>query len=299
MERRIPFPLAALAPLLVLVPLLASCAGKAPGKPGSIWPPQADPGRVWYAARFMSSPDTALRALRDTRASWTVLGGEPVEIASTQGRLRVRVQIKKTRKEAVYHASPFRRGCLNPASVTCDDYPDFVERTTFERPTLILPLPEVERVLLYEPDIVRVVHEKGRITDFSARDGETRQLLADALSTLARPFGFRPEASPGMTLADLTLAQRLNLGLSGGVLVTGVERGGPAERAGLHHLDVILKLDGEAADAVKLTARAASLTDAEAAPLHLDVLRWRADPDDPLDKTGPFSTELRSPRDIY
>lgn len=286
--------------LLCCALFLAACAGHsreaAPGTPGSIWPAQTDAGRVFYAPRFMASAKQASQALWDSRHAYTALGGEPVSVDASQRWLKVQVQVRETSTKPVYHSAPWRRGCINPSSVTCDDYPDFVEQTRLARKTAVIPLDSLDRVLLFEPGLVRVVHEKGRITEFAAKDGETQKLIADAIVTLARPFGFTAETSPGLGLADLSFSQRSRLGLSAGVLVTGVERGGPAERAGLRYLDVILTADGQALDAVALAARILALSRADARPLAVQAYRWRADPDDPLDKPGPFATELRGPR---
>lgn len=74
----------------------------------------------------------------------------------------------------------------------------------------------------------------------------------------------------GVDVADLTpaLAARLGLKDTAGVLAAGVQRGGPAERAGVQPGDVLLRLEGEplgsAADALN---RIAALTPDEVATL--------------------------------
>ena len=285
--------------VLTLCLTLAACAARSPkeaepGTPGSPWPAALDPGRMYHSFRFMASAQQAKQAIWDSRSGFTLLGGSLVDLDVSQGRLRLQTQIRSTRSVATYPpGTQFRRGCINPSSVTCDTYPDFVEQTKVERKTVILPLDSLESVALYAPATVRAVAEKGRITDLVARDPEVAGLLADALATLARPSGFSPPSDPGLTVSDLTFAQRQRLNLSSGALITSVQRNGPAERAGLRYLDVILTADGKTLDAAALMARIKALD----APLRLEVLHWRLDKDDPLDKTGPFSTELRPARD--
>lgn len=284
---------------LVLCLVLTACAARSPkeaepGAPGSPWPAALDPGRMYHAFRFMASGQQAKQAIWDSRNGFTLLGGSLVDLDVSQGRLRLQTQIRSTRSKAVYPpGTQFRRGCINPSSVTCDAYPEFVDQVSLERRTVIIPLDALESVALYAPATVRAVYEKGGITELVARDPEVAGLLADALATLARPSGFTPPADPGLTLADLTSAQRRRLNLSSGALITGVQRNGPAERAGLRFLDVILTADGKPLDAASLMARIRTLD----TPLALEVLHWRLDKDDPLDKTGPFSTELRPSRD--
>lgn len=283
--------------LLAVLVLLAACAARrepAPGSPGSIWPPATEPGRLFYAPRFMASPRQAAQALWDAKHSYTVLGGEPVDLDASQRWLRVQVQIKVRSTRQVYHTAPWGR-CANPASPLCDDYPDLVDVSHFERRGLVIPLDAVDRVVLSEGGPVRVFHEHGKLTEFRARDVDTQRLVADALVTLARPFGFAAEPSPGMTLADLTWSQRARLGVSSGVLVTGVERDSPEERAGIRYLDVVLEAGGRSADAASLAARLKALDLPGAEPLHLKLLHWRLDPQDKLDKTGPYETDVRGP----
>lgn len=286
--------------VLALCLILAACAARSPregepGTPGSPWLAALDPGRMYHSFRFMASAQQAKQAIWDSRSSFTLLGGSLVDLDVSQGRLRLQTQIRSTRSVATYPpGTQFRRDCINPSFVTCDVYPDFVEQTKVERKTVIIPLDALESVALYAPATVRAVAEKGRITELVARDPEVAGLLADALASLARPSGFTPPADPGLTLSDLTWSQRQRLSLSSGVLITGVQRNGPAERAGLRYLDVILTADGKTLDAAALLARIKALD----APLRLEVLHWRLDKDDPLDKTGPFSTELRPARDL-
>lgn len=265
----------------------------APGAPGSIWPPAVEPDRLFHAPRFMGSPRQAAQALWDAKHSYTVLGGEPVDLDASQRWLRVQVQIKIRSTRTVYHSAPWRPGCANPVSPLCDDYPDFVDVTRFERRGAVIPLDAVDRVLLATGGVVRVFHEHGKLTEFLARDVATQRLIADAVATLAKPFGFAAEPSAGMTLADLTAAQKARLGLSSGVLVTGVERDSPEERAGIRYLDVVLEAEGRDTDAASLAARLRTLEVPGSEPLHLKLLHWRPDPRDKLDKTGPYETLVR------
>jgi len=52
----------------------------------------------------------------------------------------------------------------------------------------------------------------------------------------------------GVTIQEVTreLAESFGLPKAGGALISGVEKGGPAEKAGVHASDVILKFDGKA-----------------------------------------------------
>jgi hypothetical protein len=287
---------------LLLCLALAACAAHRepePGTPGSPWPAALDPGRMHHDFRFMASDRQARQAIWDSRNAFTLFGGSLVDLDVSQARLRLQAQVRSTRSKAVYPPGvQFRRGCLNPSSVTCDAYPDFVDQVSVERKTEIIPLNAIAAITLQAPATVRVLHEKSRLTELVARDPEVAGLLADALATLARPYGYTPPVDPGLSLADLTWTQRSRLGLSSGVLVTGVETNGPAERAGLRHLDVILTADGHSLDAAALLARIKALDLPGSAPIRLEVLHWRLDKDDPLDKTGPFSTELRPRRDL-
>lgn len=290
---------------LALCLVLAACAARSPkeaepGTPGSPWPAALDPGRMHHDFRFMASLQQAKQAIWDSRTGFTLLGGSLVDLDVSQGRLRLQTQIRSTRSKAVYPpGTQFRRGCINPSSVTCDAYPEFVDQVSMERKTVIIPLDSLASVALYAPATMRVVYDKGRSTDLVARDPEVAGLLADAMATLGRPNGFTPPVEPSLTLSDLTFSQRQRLNLSSGVLITGVERNGPAERAGLRWLDVILTADGKSLDAAALTDRIKALDAPGGGSVRLEVLHWRLDKDDPMDKVGNFSTELRSRRDRF
>ena len=78
--------------------------------------------------------------------------------------------------------------------------------------------------------------EEGRVQSLLQQDGgSTSRALAGAL---------------GLEVAELTAAQRGQLGVKGGVLVRGVELGSSAEQAGLQAGDVILSLGNQSVDSV-------------------------------------------------
>jgi len=70
--------------------------------------------------------------------------------------------------------------------------------------------------------------------------------LAKRVLAEVRRFGRVRIAWPGMTVQSVTpgLAQRLGWAEAGGLVVSGIDRGGPADRAGVHVLDRIRKVNG-------------------------------------------------------
>ncbi len=285
-----------MAALLALA--LGACAPKAArdatsGSPGSPWPDEPDVGRLFYVPRFMGTPQKATQALWDQRSAYTLSGAQVVEIDPSQRILRITGQVKRTRNTAVYPpGTRLRRGCANPSSVLCDEYPYYTEQTYYERRTAVIPLDRMDDLALYESGAIRIRHEGSRLTELLAASREAQYLVADALATLATPLGFKPGISPGLAIGDMTLAQRMQAGQNG-ILILSVDRLGPADRAGLRYLDLITAVDGKPLDAAKLMARLSLLEKPGAPALKLDVYRWRTDPKDPLDKPGPFQTELR------
>lgn len=111
---------------------------------------------------------------------------------------------------------------------------------------------EVTLVILRDADRLTVPIRIARMPQ-EAADG----LAAEALGLIVRGF-------------DAALAERLGLGRQGGVRVVVVERGSPAERAGLQPGDMVLSVDGR--DVVSPADYAAAFRQA-AGPVRLRLLR--------------------------
>jgi S1-C subfamily serine protease len=77
--------------------------------------------------------------------------------------------------------------------------------------------------------------------------------LAKRVLAEVRRFGRVRIAWPGMTVQPVTdgLAQRLGWSTSGGLVVSGVDANGPAERAGVKIQDRIRKVNGRVTNSVE------------------------------------------------
>lgn len=111
---------------------------------------------------------------------------------------------------------------------------------------------EVTLVILRDADRLTIPIRIARMPQ-EAADG----LAAEAFGVIVRGF-------------DAALAERLGLGRQGGIRVVVVERGSPAERAGLQPGDMVLSVDGR--DVVSAADYAAAFRQA-AGPVSIRLLR--------------------------
>jgi hypothetical protein len=109
---------------------------------------------------------------------------------------------------------------------------------------------------------------------FLREEDDARQLGDVVASLLAAGGRTLPRKSAGMYLSDLTPRQATDLGWTRveGVLVVNVAIGGPADRAGLQSLDVILEIAGEK---VRNGSQAVSRIGRTPAPVRMSLLRRR------------------------
>lgn len=116
-----------------------------------------------------------------------------------------------------------------------------------------------------------------------------------------RKYGHTHRSMIGADMQDITpeLAAGLKLARQEGVIVSDVEPGGPADKAGLHVQDIVLSLDGRSIGSVPLAAMIISTRPADAVidativrgtdrvSLHIPVTQNRSEVDESLDLGDP------------
>ncbi len=116
------------------------------------------------------------------------------------------------------------------------------ERQTPMEETIVIPFKDIE-YLLYSQNSALILL-KSRLITIETKTEEDRQALMNSIYTMC--------SNVGITLGnylfatqDLTDAQKHELGINSGVLVTNIPKGGRADRAGCKPFDVFLEVDGE------------------------------------------------------
>lgn len=116
------------------------------------------------------------------------------------------------------------------------------ERQTPMEETIVIPFKDI-KYLLYSQNSALIWLKSGLIT-IETKTEEDRQALIDSIYTMYSNVGITLRDYIAGT-QDLTDAQKHELGINSGVLVTGIAKGGQADRAGCKPLDVFLEIDGK------------------------------------------------------
>lgn len=116
------------------------------------------------------------------------------------------------------------------------------ERQTPMEETIVIPFKDIKH-LLYSQNSALVLLKSGLIT-IETKTEEDRQALINSIYTMCSNVGITLRDYMFGT-QDLTDAQKHELGINSGVLVTNILKGGRADRAGCKPFDVFLEVDGK------------------------------------------------------
>ena len=262
------------AAVLAILFLLGGCATIVPPRDRIQWPDNALAGIVEYRPQAMKSPSVARTTLLRMAGSLFV-DDLPVEEIDVDDARLIATAVRRT--SAYRKVRVWDRDC--PGGIECWDEEDayWLPKVTTSRPIRsVAVFRDIRQLLLSADGTVTVIMDGGARSAIRAADQDGAQRLADAINTLCRAVGVHPDTGPDALFEPLTAQQAAALDLdptAGGMLVTGVREDGAAARAGLRHLDVVLRVND-----VPATEDNLSLPAPDGQPTSLDVLRWKGSP---------------------
>lgn len=116
------------------------------------------------------------------------------------------------------------------------------ERQTPMEETIVIPFKDIID-LFYSPNNA-IIFLKSGVINIETKTEEDRQALINSIYTMWSNVG-RTLRHYHLGIQDLTDAQKHELGINSGVLVSSIPKGGQADRAGCKPLDVVLEVDGK------------------------------------------------------
>lgn len=264
-RKRIDAPRCGLVLGWVLV-LLVLCGCAASGGPNptavrnSAWPENTLSDMRYHVFRPMKSAAAALQALRDLGP-----GLQAVIAGTGQGYVhrvdadpqRVVLGWRWWEEKPIWTNRPGQPFCPpGSPSITCDDawLPGTVPFRRVRRSAQGAVLyRDIRAIRLRRGPEVTVLQTQGADMVLRAQERSTADMVADAFYTLAASAGVHLKQPSGVELVDLTAHQKRVLRLGHGVQVVGIMPGSPAARAGLQHLDVVLRANGQTVNARTLS----------------------------------------------
>jgi len=266
----------------MLCAYVCGCATPTP----SIWP--AASSQIWlhYEAEPMASPDEAIGTIKNLQQNFVQWSsGTPLTALDVDAfGLRAKWEWTEVTQQTNYVPSygGFFAG-YNYVPVYSGSY-QTETYSTDKSDMLVIPFDDVKSLTLYHmPDLPRefkyglVVGSADKEIPLRVADERSQRQLANAIYTLAAARGAGLQGpSVGLRLGEPTPEQRQALGLPGetGLLVWSVAKGGPAEKAGIQFLDVLMEVNGrplKTADGVTPIVQAAQQANGQ--PISVRLLR--------------------------
>jgi hypothetical protein len=244
--------LPALAIVLCLWPLPLLCQEQAPPQ---VWPGRRSGQWVWVAPRAdLSAAEVEAVFARTVAEATAFVESRSSGVVFFPGKFRLTAG--SARKKKLYKGQPGRADDLR---LTCEWQSGYLNQDR-GRTYVYIPLDAVRGIdLNYMPLprerfpkapagrnwVVNVFADTLYSFFFSLEDSS--RLFISALASTLATRGLKPSFSrTGLMWENITQAQAADMGREAeGVLVIQVAAGGPADRAGVRHLDVVLEVNGE------------------------------------------------------
>ncbi len=248
-----------IAALLFIAIFASGCATFPTQQVKSIWPqPSSQVKWYWSNWQMLSSADEAIGVLKNLQQNFVeYAAGQPFKTFDVD-KYGLRVKWEWTETSQTTEYVPTYGGSFFGSTYVPYYGGTNQTRTNTSQHTgaFVIPFAEVSDIwLAHVPGLPReykwqvsVSLGDKSIVNLRAPDEQTARQLGNAIATLSREQGrILPRCLFGMTISSLTPEQSAELVLSPGtgVLVVNVDVGGPAEKAGVLFLDVILEVDGQ------------------------------------------------------
>lgn len=245
--------------LLFLALFASGCATFPTQQVKSIWPqPSSYIEWYWPNWRMLSSADEAIGVLKNLQQNFVeYAAGQPFKTFDVDKYgLRVKWEWTETSQTNEY-VPTYGGSWFGSTYVPYYGGTNQVRtNTTQHAGAFVIPFAEVSDIwMAHVPGMTREYKWQVSVSlgdkpavNLRAPDEQTARQLGNAIATLSREQGrILPHYSFGLKLSPLTPEQSTELALNPGtgVLVANVHIGGPAEKAGVRFLDVILEVDGQ------------------------------------------------------